>query len=253
MDCLRLQPPGPFNFKNPDKWPRWKRQFEQFRQPTGLSDEAGERQVSTLLYCLGEEAEDILLSTSITANTRREYDEVLAKFDEFFKVRRNIVFERARFNQRNQQQNESAEEYIAVLYNLAGNCEYGTLLDEIICDCLVVGIQDSRLSEQLQTESELTLEKAKKIGRHESELTLEKAKKIVRQKEAVHGQKMLLKTESIKTESDIEAVQNLQRKGKPIRMYARKDTSRKQCERDLHSRDKMSCHHMPQMSQKGTL
>ena len=52
---------------------------------------------------------------------------------------------------------------------------------------------------------------------------------------------MLLKTESIKTGSDIEAVQNLWRKRKPIRMHARKDTSRKQCGRcggDLHSRDK---------------
>ena len=94
MDCLRLQPLGPFNFKSPNEWPRWKRRFEQFRQATGLSDQAGERQVSTLLYCLGEEAEDNLL-----------------KFDEFFKVRRNVIFERARFNQRNQQQNESAEEY----------------------------------------------------------------------------------------------------------------------------------------------
>ena len=56
------------------------------------------------------------------------------------KVRRNVIFERARFNQRNQQQNESAEEYIAVLYNLAGNCEYGALLDEMIRDHLVVGI-----------------------------------------------------------------------------------------------------------------
>ena len=71
-----------------------------------------------------------MLSTSITANARREYDKVLAKFDKFFKVRRNIIFERARFNQRNQQQNESAEEYIAVLYNLARNCEYGALLDK---------------------------------------------------------------------------------------------------------------------------
>ena len=91
------------------------------------------------------------------------------------------------------------------LYNLAGNCEYGALLDEMIRDRLIVGIRDSRLSERLQTESELTLEKTKKI---------------VRQKEAVHGQQMLLKTESI------EAVQNLRRKGKPIRMHARKDTSR---------------------------
>ena len=71
-----------------------------------------------------------MLSTDITANARRNYDKVLAKFDKFFKARRNVILERARFNQRNQQENESAKEYIAVLYNLEGNCEYGDLKDE---------------------------------------------------------------------------------------------------------------------------
>ena len=48
------------------------------------------RQVFTSLYCLGKEAEDMLTSTTIMAQSRKKYDKVLGKFDDFFKVRKNI-------------------------------------------------------------------------------------------------------------------------------------------------------------------
>ena len=39
-----------------------------------------------LLYCLDEEADDVLTSTNITEEERKKFDDVLAKFDAFFKV-----------------------------------------------------------------------------------------------------------------------------------------------------------------------
>ena len=178
MASVRLQPPEPFNFKVPDEWPRWKRRYEQFRLASGLSTEDDLRQVSTLLYCLGQDAEDILRSPNISAENRGSYTAVLAAFDAFFKVRRNVIFERARFNRRNQQEGESVEKYIVALYSLSENCEYGDLRDEMIRDRLVVGIKDVSLSERLQTDPNLTLEKAKRA---------------TRQREAVHEQQLLLK------------------------------------------------------------
>ena len=89
-----------------------------------------------LLYGLGKEAEAVLSSTN---PTRKEYDKILGQFDDFFKVRKNTIFERARFNNRNQE-GESAESYITALYELAENCDYGALKAEMIRDRLVVGI-----------------------------------------------------------------------------------------------------------------
>ena len=66
-----LQPPQPFRFDTPDEWPKWRHRFEQFRMATGLSKEDEERQVSTLLYCLGEEADDVLTSTNISTEIER--------------------------------------------------------------------------------------------------------------------------------------------------------------------------------------
>ena len=153
------------------------------------------QQVNTLLYCLGEEAEGVLTSTNVTADERKVYDTVVDKFDAFFNVRRNVIFERARFDRRNQLDGETAEQYIMELYRLAESCDYGDLKDEMIRDRLVVGIRDAVLFRQLQLDPDLTLEKTKKM---------------VRQREAVHDQQQVLKGVSYETH----VVEELQTKGR---------------------------------------
>ena len=82
MASVKLQPPEPFNFKTPDEWPRWRRCFEQFRIALGLSTESEKCQVSTLLYCLRSESEDILASTNV--NEKEEKLSVSSKHFDFF-------------------------------------------------------------------------------------------------------------------------------------------------------------------------
>ena len=162
MARIHLEPPGYFKFRTPDDWLRWKRRFEQFRVTSGLATKDDAKQVNTLLYCIGEEAEGVLSSASITADERAVYNSVIAKFNGFFRVRRNFLFKRARFNRRNQLEGETLEQYIMELYRLSESCEYGDLKDEMIRDKLVVGIRDAALSQQLQLDPQLTLDKTKK-------------------------------------------------------------------------------------------
>ena len=154
MASIRFEPPSPFNFKVPDEWTRWKRRFEQFRLASGLSTESHDRQISTLLYSMGDAAEDALVSTKITVDERKDYGKVLEKLDSFFDVRKNVIFERARFNQRHQRENESVEEFITSLFSLAEHCDYKDATEEMIRDRIVVGIRDKALSEKLQLGSE---------------------------------------------------------------------------------------------------
>lgn len=188
MAQLRLEPPEPFNFRMPDDWPRWKKRFEQFNVASGLSKDDSAKQAQTLLYCMGEESESVLSSTDIKDDERSVYRTVMEKLDAFFKVRRNVIFERARFNRRIQQPGETAEQYIMEMYRLVESCEYGAMKDEMIRDRLVVGIRDTQLSQQLQLDAGLTLETAKKK---------------IRQREAVGQQQKELKdgsTESMRVE-----------------------------------------------------
>ena len=163
MASLNLRAPAAFNFSKPEEWRKWKIRFEQFRLASGLSAESEERQASSLMYCMGEDAEEVLATTSVTVEQKKEYRQVVQKFDEYFKVRKNLVYERASFNLANQLADESAEQFITRLHQLAENCEFGDLKNEMIRDRLVIGIRDGQLSERLQMESDLSLQKAEKL------------------------------------------------------------------------------------------
>ena len=171
---MRLQPPELFDFKQPDEWTCWKRRFEQYRV---ASRSPG---VHTAVL-MGEEAGDVLMTAKIEEANRQKYDKVIDKFDGFFKVRRNTDFERAKFNRHNQKDDESAEQYITALFHLQETCDFGdgALADELLCDRIIVSIRDTKLSETLMLDSDMSC--------------LDKVMRTVRQKEAVHEQNRQLK------------------------------------------------------------
>ena len=227
MASIQLKPPDPFDFKSPDDWPRWRKRYEQFQVASGLGEEIAAKQVSTFLYCLGEEAESVLVSICATEDDRKDYAAIVGKFEAFFRVRRNVIFERARFNRRNQQYGETSEQYIVALYALAANCEYGALESEMIRDRLVVGIRDTGLSEKLQLDADLTLDKAKKS---------------IRQREAVREQQGILggaddrKVDSLRKGKGHEGQPRRQRHSEEKRMSSLKHCTR--CGKEQHARDR---------------
>ena len=144
-----------FDFAKPEEWPRWIRRFERFKHASDLSSKSEEVQVSTLVYSLGDKAEDIVQSFKLTDDELKKYDTVKSKFESHFVRRRNVVYERAKFNRRVQQENETAEEFITEVHR---HCGYGALHDELLRDKIIVGIKDYKLSEKLQMENEVTLD-----------------------------------------------------------------------------------------------
>ena len=111
---------------------------------------------------------------------QKEHAEVIAKWDGFFQVRKNIRMQCAWFNLRVQLVDESVEQFITNLYQFA-NIVSMVIWDEMICDCIIVGIHNYTLSERLQLDPDLTLEKVNKL---------------VHQREAVHEHQQFLKGRS---------------------------------------------------------
>ena len=74
LPTVSFTPPQPFDFKKPDEWEKWKKRFELFLSASGLDKEEETRKVSTLMYCLGEDSEGVLVSMNImmiAKSTRR--------------------------------------------------------------------------------------------------------------------------------------------------------------------------------------
>ncbi|UYV76722.1 K02A2.6-like, partial [Cordylochernes scorpioides] len=141
-------------------WPKWIRRFERFRQASGLINNPENEQVNMFVYCMGDNADDILLSCKIASDQLENYNKVIECFESHFIPRRNIIYERARFNQRCQQEGEKVNEFITALHSLAEHCNFGMLHDELIRDRIVVGVRDRALSERMQLDTDLTLVKA---------------------------------------------------------------------------------------------
>ena len=198
----QVTPPESFTFKQPQEWPKWIRRFERFRSAAGLAEKAEEVQVNTLIYTMGDEADDILRSFQLSEEDKKDYKIVKEKFEAHFVKRRNIIFERAKFNMRKQEGGESVDAFITDLYALAEHCGYNTLHDEMIRDRLVVGLRDAALSEKLQLDAGLTLDKA--VTR-------------VRQAEAVKKQQSVLRGEgAVKPDIPVGAIQRGRpKKGNP--------------------------------------
>ena len=114
-----------------------------------------------LPYAMGGESEDILTSFTFDDSAdQNNYDRFKEKFDYHFTAKKNVICERAKFNQRELGQDEPVENFITDLYRPAEFCEYGSLRDEMILDRFVVGLRNDNLSEKLQINLDLTREQA---------------------------------------------------------------------------------------------
>ena len=146
---------------------------------------------------MGDQADDSLNSFKLSTSQLKQllYHTVKTKFDEHSAARRNVIFERAKFNQRHQEEGERVDTFNTPLHALGEHCNLGTPTDEMIRDRIVVGLLDAKLSEKLQLDPELTLPKAVNQAR---------------QREAVQKQQTLMRNdfkECTGTNNEVDAVE----------------------------------------------
>ena len=77
---------------------------------------SGENQVNTLIYAMGDQANDIFLSFELTTEEENDYNLVKSKFHNHFIMKRNALFERAKFNSRTQREGESSQICMALQF-----------------------------------------------------------------------------------------------------------------------------------------
>ncbi|UYV80506.1 K02A2.6-like [Cordylochernes scorpioides] len=157
----QIQPPETFNFSTPNEWPKWRKRFERYLVVSGMKKKEEADKIDLFIYLMGDRADDIFRTFKF------EKKEEETKIDSVLKAI--------------QEDREPVDEFITSLYKLADSCEFEGLHEQLIRDRIVVGVRDKALSERMQLDSELTLEKAVKM---------------VRQQEAVRQQQVNLQRPS---------------------------------------------------------
>lgn len=79
--------------QKPKEWPKWIRRFDRFRIACGLelTLQPNEKQVNTLIYAMGDEAQDVITSLCLMEEETSEYNTVIAKLEAHFVVRKNVI------------------------------------------------------------------------------------------------------------------------------------------------------------------
>ena len=155
--------PDRFDFTSPDTWPAWVRRFDRFRVASGLCNRPAHDQISTMVYAMGDQAEDILNTLHVPDDA--SYEQLKQTLDAYFGVRRNLVIKRAKCDRRTKQPGEFVDVFIQDLYSLAEHCDYSVLREQLIRDRIVVGVIGDALSDRLQAQADLTLDQSVQLSR----------------------------------------------------------------------------------------
>ena len=156
----KISPPSAFDFNQPEWWLERKKRFARFRSASQLSDGTEARQVDTLIYVMGNDAENAFSQLNLADYEREDFEIVEQAFDVYFQPKTNTIDERCKFGQRVQVIGESSEAYIRSLHVMTERCDYGPNKETNIRDRIVRGILDKELSRELQMAEDLTLAKA---------------------------------------------------------------------------------------------
>ena len=131
-------------------WNAWKKAWTRYEVATGVNRQ--EQLVSlNMLSVIGEDATKAFDGFELgETQDDSKTEDVLAKFDEYCEPRTQVIYERYRFNNRNQEPGESIASYLTELRTIAKNCQHESITpDEILRDRRVLGIRDDKMRERL--------------------------------------------------------------------------------------------------------
>ena len=134
---------------------------ERFEFFVTANDIKSDKVVATFLSVVGAKTFS-LLRDLIQPNKPSiySYDEIVKTLNGHFSPKPLLIAERFRFHKRNQEENESVTQYVAVLRKMTEHCQFGTALSDTLRDRLVCGLRSEAIQKRLLTEENLTFKTA---------------------------------------------------------------------------------------------
>ncbi|XP_063375179.1 uncharacterized protein LOC134662804 [Cydia amplana] len=138
---------------NSEVWRKWKQRFEIFSDANDLDKLPERKKIAILLNAIGDEGLEIFNSFNVNL-ADETIENLLKKFDSKFNACKNTTVERYNFFTRYQNE-ETLDQYVTSLNNLAATCDFGTLKDSLVKDMFIIGLKNEIIKEKLLQNQEL--------------------------------------------------------------------------------------------------
>ena len=110
-------------------------------------------QAGALCSVMGMDCAKVMNSlTTQTASDKKDPEKILSALSDHLIPKKLLLFERVKFGFANQSENESIDQYVERLRQLAVLCEFDNLCENLIRDRLVIGTRDSSTLDRLLRE-----------------------------------------------------------------------------------------------------
>ena len=151
------------NLTNRESWLQYARRLSHFFAANGVTVAA--RKKSAFLSVIGPDSFK-LLESLLAPNTPEDksYEELVETLTKCYSPEPSEVMERYKFFARICQPGESIATFMSELRRLSKTCNFGDLLDSMLQDRLVCGVNDDHIQRQLLQEKDLQLDRATEIA-----------------------------------------------------------------------------------------
>lgn len=198
---MEMRPPAAISFMNnpAEKWIKFKQRFELFLKASGKGKEAEDVKIAILLTTIGDEGIEIYNTFQFKEKDEKgvkielKLDDVMEKFENYTSPLKNITFETFKFQQINQKEGQTFDNFLTELKTQAALCEFNcsscklSYEDRMVKDNITLKLKDKSIQQRLLKEPKLKLEeivefcRISEVGRNQFDVLEEREIDIVRQ------------------------------------------------------------------------
>ena len=121
-------------------WKMFKEAWCYYVTSTELNKKPKEVKAGALCSVMGMNCVKLMNSlTSLTTSDKKAPAKILSALSHHFMPQKYLLFERVNFRFANQAENESIDQHVVRLRQLAESCEFENLCESLICDRLIIG------------------------------------------------------------------------------------------------------------------
>lgn len=175
------------------EWKQFQDEFKIFRIAKGIDKLSEDEKIANMLMLMGPESVPIYEQFVFNdSDCKKTLSNTITLFSDYFEPVKNVIYERAVFNEMKQAQGQPIHAFIVAVQAQAKNCDYGVMCDQLVRDRIVVGVRDDKLRQYLYDVEDLTLAKC-----------IQKAKQYVSHHE--HAAK-ITQNRSVNDDSNVDAL-----------------------------------------------